>query len=147
MKKLFHYFIIFLVIYWCFNNIKGCSIPKVAESPKIEYEAPQSESEEHQCEGCTQPIEEVPQEVLDNTNANTCYRYLKQAIIKTAGVPKSFVEVGKKIEIESPRCIVVTIYYSVINDRNERVNRVCVGRHKYNGEGEMTIVDLDDKQI
>lgn len=140
MKKLFHYIIIFFIIYWCINNINGCSVPKVAESPQIEYEG-------HQCDGCTEPIEEVPQEVLDSTNANTCYRYLKQAIIKTAGVPKSFIEIGKEIEIESPRCIVVTIYYSVTNDRNERVNRVCVGRHKYNGEGEMTIVDLDDKEI
>lgn len=140
MKKLFHYIIIFFVIYWCFNNINGCSVPKVAESPQIENEG-------HQCNECTEPIEEVPQEVLDNTNANTCYQQLKSSIIRTEANPNSFVELDKIIEVESPRSIVVTIYYSIVNDRNEKVNRRCVGKHKFNGEGEMTIVDIDDKRI
>jgi hypothetical protein len=144
MKKLFHYVIIFLIIYWCFNNIKGCSIPKVAESPKIEYEAPQSEYEE--CEGCTQPIKEVPQEVWENRNARVSYEYLREAIIKTAGVPKSFIEQGKEIEIEGNK-IIITIYYSVTNDRNDRVNRKCVGVHEFSSEGVLIGVDLNDKEF
>jgi hypothetical protein len=139
MKKLFHYVIIFLVIYWCFNNIKGCSVPKVAETPQIENEG-------HQCEGCTEPIEEVPQEVSENENAKISYQYLKEAIIKTAGVPKSFIELDKKIEIEGNN-VIVTIYYSVTNDRNERVNRKCVGVHEFTSEGVLISVDLDDKEI
>ena len=146
MKKLFHYVIIFLVIYWCFNNIKGCSTTKVADAPKIE-QAPQIEYEGHSCDGCTQPIEEVPQEVLDNANANLCYKQLRDAIIRTEAQPKTFVELSKHIEVQSPRSIVVTIYYSIVNDRNERVNRRCIGVHKFNGEGKMTIVNIDDKRI
>ena len=112
MKKLVHYIIIFLVIYWCFNNINGCSVGK-------DIKVPQIESEGHQCEGCTSPIEEVPQEELDSTNANTCYKYLKGAILNTEPHPNTFVELNHKIDVQSPRCIVVTIEYTIVNDINQ----------------------------
>lgn len=140
MKKLFHYIIIFFVLYWCLNNIGGCNVTEQVKSPQIENEG-------HQCEGCTSPIEEVPQEVLDSTNANTCYKHLKDAILKTEPHPETFVEVNRKIDVQSPRCIVVTIEYTIVNDINQRVHRECIGKHKYSGEGVMNMVDIKDKRI
>jgi len=140
MKKLVHYIIIFLVIYWCFNNINGCSVGK-------DIKVPQIESEGHQCEGCTSPIEEVPQEELDSTNANTCYKHLKGAILNTEPHPNTFVELNHKIDVQSPRCIVVTIEYTIVNDINQKVHRECIGTHKYSGEGVMNMVDITDKTI
>lgn len=140
MKKLFHYIIIFFVLYWCLNNIGSCNVTKQVESPQIE-------NEEHQCEGCTSPIEEVQQEELDNANAEICYQHLKGAILKTEANPKTFVELNHKVDIQSPRSIVVTIEYSIINDINERVNRRCVSTHKFSGEGVMTIVKIKDERI
>jgi len=140
MKKLFHYIIIFLVIYWCFNNIKGCSVPEVAKVPQIE-------EQEHFCGDCTEPIEEVPQEQLDSTNANLCYRQLKSSIIRNEAKGNTFVELRNEIDVQSPRSIVVTIYYTIVNDKSERVSRKCVGVHKFNGEGEMSVVDIKDERI
>ena len=140
MKKLFHYIIIFFVIYWCINNIEGCKSVEHTKAPQIELEG-------HQCEDCTSPIEEVPQEELDSTNANTCYKHLKGAILKTEPHPETFVELNHKIDVQSPRCIVVTIEYSIVTDQNVKVVRRCIGTHKYSGEGVMNLVNIDDKII
>lgn len=140
MKKLFHYIIIFFVIYWCINNIEGCKSVEHTKAPQIELEG-------HQCEDCTSPIEEVPQEELDSTNANTCYKHLKGAILKTEPHPETFVELNHKIDVQSPRCIVVTIEYSIVTDQNVKVVRRCIGTHKYSGEGVMNMVNIDDKII
>ena len=140
MKKLFHYIIIFFVIYWCINNIEGCKSVEHTKAPQIELEG-------HQCEDCTSPIEEVPQEELDSTNANTCYKHLKGAILKTEPHPETFVELNHKIDVQSQRCIVVTIEYSIVTDQNVKVVRRCIGTHKYSGEGVMNMVNIDDKII
>lgn len=137
MKKLFHYIIIFLVIYWCFNNINGCNLVKHSDIPQIENEG-------HQCNGCTEPIEEVTQEVSDSTNANISYQYLKDAIIRNEARPKSFIELNKKIEIVKPN-VIVTIEYSIINDRNDRVNRRCIGTHEFTMDGVLISVDISDE--
>jgi len=140
MRKLVHYLIIFLVIYWCFKNINGCNVAKDIKVPQIEEKG-------DYCEGCTAPIEEVPQEVLDSTNANACYKYLKNAILNTEPHPKTFVELNHTIDIQSPRSMVVTIEYTIVNDINERVHRKCVGVHKFSGEGVMKAVDIKDERI
>ncbi len=140
MKKLFHYIIIFFIIYWCFNNIGGCKSVEHTKAPQIELEG-------HQCEDCTSPIEEVPQEELDSTNAKICYQYLKGAILNTSPHPKTFTELNHSYDIQSPRSIVVTIEYSIVTDQNVKVVRRCIGTHKYSGEGAMKIVKIKDEII
>ncbi len=135
MKKLFHYLIIFLVIYWCFKNIKGCSVPEVAKAPQIE-------EKEHYCEGCTAPIEQVETE-----KGNLCYNQLKKAIIRTSGKPKTFVELEHWVEVKSPQVIVVTIDYDIVNDINEVNGMRSVGTYEFNEEGEMIRVDIKETRI
>jgi len=140
MKKLFHYFIIFLVVYWCFNNIKGCSVPEVAKAPQIE-------EQEHFCGDCTEPIEEVTQEEVSiGEREQIAYEYLKNAIIRNEANPRSFKELNKKIESGKSN-VIVTIEYSIINDMDKRVNRRCVGVHEYTMDNVLISVDIKDERI
>jgi len=135
MKKLVHYIIIFLVIYWCFNNIKGCSVPEVTKAPQIEEKQPY-------CEDCTAPIEEV-----DTEKGNICYNQLRNAIIRTSGKPKTFVELEHSISYESAQVIIVTIDYDIVNDINEVNGMRSVGTYEFNEEGEMISVDIKETRI
>jgi uncharacterized membrane protein len=135
MKKLFHYVIIFLVIYWCFNNINGCNVTKDIKVPQIEEKG-------GSCEGCTTPIEEV-----DTEKGDICYNQLRNAIIKTSGKPKTFVELEHRISYESTQVIVVTIDYEIVNDINEVNGMRSVGTYEFNEEGEMISVDIKETRM
>ena len=139
MKKLFHYLIIFLVIYWCFNNINGCNVTKDIKVPQIEEKG-------GSCEGCTAPIEESNYDVLETEREQVSYEYLKNAIIRNEGRPKSFIELGRKIE-SSKSITIVTIDYSIINDKDIRVNRRCVGTHEFTMDDVLISVDITDEII
>ena len=139
MRKLVHYLIIFLVIYWCFNNINGCNVAKDIKVPQIEEKG-------DYCEGCTAPIEETNYDVLETEREQVSYEYLKDAIIRNESKPKSFIELGRKIE-SSKSITIVTMDYSIINDRNERVNRRCVGTHEFTMDDVLISVDIKDEKI
>jgi hypothetical protein len=70
---------------------------------------------------------------------NTCYKHLKEAIISNESKPETYFELSHNVDIQSPRCIVVTIEYNIVNYDNKKFRRRCIGTSKYSGEGKESV--------
>lgn len=76
-----------------------------------------------------------------------CYKQLKEAIISNEPYPETYVELSHNVDIQSPRCIVVTIEYNMVNYINIKFRRRCIGTSNFSGEGKKSSVSISDEII